>query len=116
MYAAQCTRSLGSIQLAQDNLPAAEIELQSAMSEFEAIGHALGAVQCGKFLGDVRIRQGEYDSAEQLLVSVKEVCVQLGTQSDLANCHWSFGRYMVTKAEPWRRLRALKLRGTSMGS
>ncbi|KAH7099949.1 hypothetical protein BKA62DRAFT_708707 [Auriculariales sp. MPI-PUGE-AT-0066] len=61
------------------------------MFEFEALVSSLGAAQCTEYLGNVRIRQGDYDSAEKLLVSAKEVYVQLGAQSDLAYCHCSFG-------------------------
>ncbi|KAH7108556.1 hypothetical protein BKA62DRAFT_682612, partial [Auriculariales sp. MPI-PUGE-AT-0066] len=42
-------------------------------------------------LGDVRRCQGDYDSAESLLTAALEALTRLGSRSDVANCHRSFG-------------------------
>ncbi|KAH7090128.1 P-loop containing nucleoside triphosphate hydrolase protein [Auriculariales sp. MPI-PUGE-AT-0066] len=75
LYAAQCTRSIGQIQIGQGNLSAAGSDFQSALSEFEALGEQVGAAQCTQLLGEVR----------------RQAFTRLGSRSDVAHCHWSFG-------------------------
>ncbi|KAH7101786.1 hypothetical protein BKA62DRAFT_165746 [Auriculariales sp. MPI-PUGE-AT-0066] len=91
MYAAQCTGSIEEIQLNRKNLSAAESELQFAISEFQVLGDSFGAAQCTEHLNDVRIRQGDYDLADKLLVSAQELFMRVDLPSSVAHCHWSFG-------------------------
>ncbi|KAH7102008.1 hypothetical protein BKA62DRAFT_792378, partial [Auriculariales sp. MPI-PUGE-AT-0066] len=93
--AARCTQRLGEICLLRGEDDQAIDHLTSARDTFKrhgALGDQLGAMQCTRMLGDVRRCQGNYDSAETLLTAALEALTKLGSRSEVANCHRSFGR------------------------
>ncbi|KAH7097953.1 hypothetical protein BKA62DRAFT_759567 [Auriculariales sp. MPI-PUGE-AT-0066] len=114
IYAAQCSQSIGQIQLGQGNLSAAESDIQSALCELEALGEQFGATQCTRSLGEARRRQGDYGSAEMLLNAALEASTRLGSRLDLENCHRSFVDCIATKTGRGRLWRALRASGTCM--
>ncbi|KAH7092777.1 hypothetical protein BKA62DRAFT_722916 [Auriculariales sp. MPI-PUGE-AT-0066] len=77
--AAQCTQRLGSIQL------------QSALAEFEALAELTGMARCAVILGDLRVRQNDYDSAEKHLATARELFTRIGDRSSLALYHRKLG-------------------------
>ncbi|KAH7101872.1 hypothetical protein BKA62DRAFT_792918 [Auriculariales sp. MPI-PUGE-AT-0066] len=90
-YAAQCTSRLGHIYTLEDNLSMAETELQTAQSEYQAIGDPFGIIQCMAMLGDLRRRQRDFSLAEELLVSAREQFIRMGMQVDQADCIYDIG-------------------------
>ncbi|KAH7098817.1 hypothetical protein BKA62DRAFT_711990 [Auriculariales sp. MPI-PUGE-AT-0066] len=86
LSAAQCTSLLGLIYIKEGNYAAAETELQTARSEFHAIGNQLGVGRALQQLGDLRRRQRDFPLAEELLFSAREICVRMGQPYDQADC------------------------------
>ncbi|KAH7084037.1 hypothetical protein BKA62DRAFT_801853 [Auriculariales sp. MPI-PUGE-AT-0066] len=86
LYAAQCSRQLGQIALQQGRLPAAELDIQFALSEFEALGEPLGAGQCLIHLGKIRYLQGNLESAATLLGRAEVTLALVGQHVILAYC------------------------------
>ncbi|KAH7098786.1 P-loop containing nucleoside triphosphate hydrolase protein [Auriculariales sp. MPI-PUGE-AT-0066] len=85
LYAAHCTLSLGEIYTEEGNFAVAETELQTAQSEYQALGDQFGIGQCMRLLGDLRRRQRDFLSAEELLVSAREQFIRMGRPLDQAN-------------------------------
>ncbi|KAH7075292.1 hypothetical protein BKA62DRAFT_762876 [Auriculariales sp. MPI-PUGE-AT-0066] len=91
LYAAQCTLMLGEIYVLEGNFTMAETELQTAQSEYQAIGDQSGISGCMRPLGDLRRRQRDFSSAEELLVSAREQFIRMGMPLDQANCIYDIG-------------------------
>ncbi|KAH7101874.1 hypothetical protein BKA62DRAFT_158648, partial [Auriculariales sp. MPI-PUGE-AT-0066] len=91
VYAAQCSSNLGQIYTREGNFAMAETELQTAQSEYQAIGDQLGIGQCMAMLGDLRREQRDFSSAEELLVSAREQFIRMGMPVDQADCIYNIG-------------------------
>ncbi|KAH7087251.1 hypothetical protein BKA62DRAFT_797348 [Auriculariales sp. MPI-PUGE-AT-0066] len=91
LYAAHCSSSLGEIYTFEGNFATAETELQTAQSEYQAIGHQWGIIQCMRLLGDLRRRQRDFSSAEELLVSAREQFIRMGMPLGQACCIYDIG-------------------------
>ncbi|KAH7093813.1 hypothetical protein BKA62DRAFT_834554 [Auriculariales sp. MPI-PUGE-AT-0066] len=86
VYAADCTSSLGRIYTREGNLAMAETELQIAQSEYQVLGNQWGIRKCMRLLGDLRRRQRDFSSAEELLVSAREQSTRTGMPLEQAGC------------------------------
>ncbi|KAH7102003.1 P-loop containing nucleoside triphosphate hydrolase protein [Auriculariales sp. MPI-PUGE-AT-0066] len=90
-YVAQGTTLLGSIYAKEGNFSMAESELQTAQSEFQAIGHQSGIHRCMGLFGDLRRQQRDFVSAEELLLSAQEYFIRMGQPKDQASCIYYIG-------------------------
>ncbi|KAH7091824.1 hypothetical protein BKA62DRAFT_761301 [Auriculariales sp. MPI-PUGE-AT-0066] len=91
LHAAQCSRWLAMIAVRQGRLPAAELDIQLALSEFEALGDLLGAGQCFVDLGQIKYLQSDLESAATLFARAEVTLASVGNPYTLADCHWWLG-------------------------
>ncbi|KAH7098963.1 hypothetical protein BKA62DRAFT_333125 [Auriculariales sp. MPI-PUGE-AT-0066] len=92
LYAAQCSQQLGKIAVRQGRLPAAELDIQLALSEFEALGSLLGAGQCFADLGEIKYLQSDLESAATLFARAEVTLASMGDPHSLARCHRWLGK------------------------
>ncbi|KAH7098962.1 hypothetical protein BKA62DRAFT_832154 [Auriculariales sp. MPI-PUGE-AT-0066] len=81
LYAAQCSQQLAVIAIRQGRLPAAELDIQLALSEFEALGDLVGLGQCFADLGEIKYLQSDLESAATLFARA-EVTLASGRKKD----------------------------------
>ncbi|KAH7096623.1 hypothetical protein BKA62DRAFT_822090 [Auriculariales sp. MPI-PUGE-AT-0066] len=81
----------GEIFTQEGNFAMAETEIQTAHFEYQAIGAQSGRRQCMVRLGDLRRRQQDFSSAEELLVSARERLTRVGNPVLQAICIASIG-------------------------
>ncbi|KAH7091827.1 hypothetical protein BKA62DRAFT_776206 [Auriculariales sp. MPI-PUGE-AT-0066] len=79
------------IAVRQGRLPAAELDIQLALSEFEALGNLLGAGQCFADLGEIKYLQSDLESAATLFARAEVTLASVGDPDALARCHWWLG-------------------------
>ncbi|KAH7091826.1 hypothetical protein BKA62DRAFT_776205 [Auriculariales sp. MPI-PUGE-AT-0066] len=92
LYAAHCSQWLAGIAVRQGRLPAAELDIQLALSEFEALGDLLGAGQCFVDLGQIKYLQSDLESAATLFARAEVTLASVGDPDALARCHWWLGK------------------------
>ncbi|KAH7086656.1 hypothetical protein BKA62DRAFT_731325, partial [Auriculariales sp. MPI-PUGE-AT-0066] len=89
--AAQCTQHLGTIQSYLGNF--SEADADSKRLRLNRHG------ECAVNLGDLRLRQNDYDSAEKYLATARELFTRIGDRSGLALYHLNLGNYVTLKAD-----------------